>query len=254
MNVNTTPNISLNVPSQLTPGNVTDFEDKLSSVLRNCQENIAMDCSALEFVTSSHINLLWAAHLQCADDGITMYLQSPTAGLIRVLKVLDLYDVFEYTNEGTFAVTSNEKPVFDNSLRPSYRDHIPADRESIDKALIDFMNFLSGGGLPELTEFELRTIFYEVTTNIRLHSGISEKDRMEFTVKVGDRRIILEFIDSGMPFDITSQNLELEPRLAGQRRQKRGIGLNMVHKLADRVSYTRQDNSRNIVAIEKHWE
>lgn len=233
---------------------MAEFEDKLTNTLQECQANVAMDCSALEFVTSSHINLLWAAYLQCADDGIAMYLQSPTAGLIRVLKVLDLYDVFEYRDEGTFAVTGNDLPVFDNSLRPSYRDQIPADRESVDKALIDFLHFLSEAGLPELTEFELRTIFYEVTTNIRLHSGISEKDRMEFTVKVGDRRIILEFVDSGMPFDLTSQNLELEPRLAGQRRQKRGIGINMVHKLANRVSYTRQDNSRNVVVIEKNWK
>ena len=92
----------------------------------------------------------------------------------------------------------------------------------------------------------------EIFSNIIFYSGLKETDKAVIRVTIeedDERSITLEFIDTGRPFN----PLELpEPDITkpAEEREIGGLGIFMVKKSMDHVSY-RNEEGKNILTIRK---
>lgn len=216
---------------------VNEFVAKVESQLAQGAKLIEIDCSLLVRVTSSHINGLWLAHERCQAEEASVELTHMSDGLRRVLEALNLTRFFlrEAPGPARFAL-----------------EVLPA-AEHIDTAMSKVVSFLTKSGLPEITAFELQTIFYEIMTNIRLHGQLQPDDLISVHVKVEEHKVTLSFSDAGVSFDPTSHDLDVEAREAGRQRQCRGFGLAMVKGLSESLKYARTADARNQLIITKSW-
>ena len=180
-------------------------------------------------------------------------LRYPSTDLIRVLRLLDLYDIFmgdePYTEKlqivaNTAAVGRKER-VLELKFRPETSD--------IDNALVAFRQFLEELRVTGASAFELETAFYEVVTNIRLHGRLKNEDTVEFKAQCLPDRLLMKFIDPGQPFDFDPRRIAFNPRKAMDEGQKRGFGLVMIGRMTDKVRYERQDQRFNVLMLEKLW-
>jgi anti-sigma regulatory factor (Ser/Thr protein kinase)/anti-anti-sigma regulatory factor len=238
------------MPFDLAKDSLLEFEKNLIELIKKRPEAISFDCMKLEHVTSSHIGFLMQAYQRCTDAGIKVHLISPSRGLVQVLRVLDLYDFFSYGQSLDFerAVSVSRKDFSD-----IYADEFKTNSESINEATSNFMDFLASFHLPQMIEFELRTIFYEVATNIQTHANIGENESIVFTAKTDDSKINLVFADSGTPFDLTKKYNGIKPEISAKNKQKRGYGLILINKLTNKITYVRENDAINVLILEKEW-
>jgi len=249
MHVDTNKCYKILVPVDLDEGAVEGFFGELEIVLEDRPEEVLIDCSHLDHATSGHINLLWEAQTKCDESGSAMRLVSVRYGLERVLRVLDLYDLFtighDHVEVGAEADETGQGGV---SLELEFKASMP----DINDALSRFHDFLVRLGVPGTVAFDLEIVFYEVATNIRRHSGLTETDVIAFSATPEQEKISLRFADSGEPFDPTSATIDFDPRKAIKSKQINGIGLTMIQRLVDSITYRRVGNSLNVVTLTKH--
>jgi anti-sigma regulatory factor (Ser/Thr protein kinase)/anti-anti-sigma regulatory factor len=226
------------------------FYTELDSCLSESPEEVQLDCSLLEHATSTHINTLWQARNRCEENGIPVRLTSVTYGLQRVLDVLDLYDLFIAERDGIEAKTETGRPRGETD-QPMLALRIPPTEEGIRAAMQELHDYLTELKYGEIFAFDLETVFYEVTTNIRLHGELSEGDSIQFTAVPMNGAFHLHFEDRGPHFDPTKRNAEFNPEQAISRRQRHGFGLAMIKRLVDSISYEREDTT-NILKLEKN--
>ena len=90
----------ISVPADLDDDTLQAFFDEINLAIGDSTPEIALDCSALEHATSRHINALWDALTRCEGRGIPMRLTGVGYGLRRVLRVLDLAELFTVEYDG----------------------------------------------------------------------------------------------------------------------------------------------------------
>jgi len=242
----------ISVPADLDDDSLQGFFCELSLAIEDEPMEIAIDCSLLEHATSRHINALWDALTRAERAGIPMRLTSVGSGLGRVLSVLDLAELFHIDYEGV----KDEEPysVQVDSLPPK---RFEVDFEALINVVTDVMaklhDFLKRLDMSEIAVFDLETVFYEVATNICRHSGLDRHRKIRFTADITQNDISFKFIDAGERFDPTGNTPEFDPRLAIRRRQSRGIGLVMIQRLMDSISYERIDGEHNVVTLRKRF-
>ena len=182
-----------------------------------------------------------------------MRLISISEGLLRVLKVLDLYDLL-VEQEDQKSVSSKRRVIpeidTDNNV---IEMEFEATNNSIKSNIVLLKKFLDKLNLEEISILEIETIFYEVATNIRLHAQTNEKDLIRLTATLFSDKIALKFVYSGISFDSTARVKDYDPGTVIKQRQKRGYGLIMINRMADEISYKRTDNDLNELYIEKYW-
>lgn len=243
----------IKVPRVLSVETVDKFHEELGSLVNKRPTLVELDCSQIDLVTSSHINLLWEARTLCLENNLNVKLSFVSPGVIRVLKVLDLHDIFlgKQTEPKTDTLNDNmENRVKDErELKLEFRSETGA----ITRCLADFRLFLSRLNLPMKFVIELEIVFYEVATNIRLHSGLGTGDVIVFDVASQDDKIIMIFTDRGKSFDPTMKGTEYEPGKVIRERKKRGFGLTMISRMTDRMIYRRLEDSINVLTLEKNW-
>ena len=88
----------------------------------------------------------------------------------------------------------------------------------------------------------------ELFSNIARYSGAADA-AVDCRVTAG--RAVVRFMDDGRPYDPTTQP-EPDVSLPAEEREIGGLGIFMVKKTMDRVSYE-YANGRNVVTIEKRW-
>lgn len=244
---------TINLPSELTQTNVERFQRHLVDALRDKPSEVILDCANLLHVTSKDIALLWQAHEQCVSAGAEIRLVAMSQYLVRILKTLDLYECFKRDEDQVRArLTEIVRPV-DSAGATTYVNLFAASDEAADAALLAFLEFVGKLGLPQIAELELRTIFYEVATNIRTHSGLSENSPIAFSASASDSNIALIFADTGLAFDPTDEAGLINMKEAAHARKTRGFGITMFHRLADAVRYERRDGLVNVLRITKRW-
>lgn len=240
-------------PTELGDATVASFEQELNALLSQAPQVIELDCSLLGRVISGHINLLWQVKSKCQQAGTSLCLSGPSPALVRVLYLLDLADQFVIADEDASYRSRTDKDVVLRDLPLQYSEQIAPDSVSIEDALARFTECLRRIGVGATTQIELRTIAYEVLTNIRLHSGVRPPDFVSLEVAADWDKICLTFRDRGMPFDPRDRDERLDPLTASKCGQRRGFGLSMVRKLSNRVEYKRSVEAENILQITKEW-
>jgi anti-sigma regulatory factor (Ser/Thr protein kinase)/anti-anti-sigma regulatory factor len=250
MPVETSKSKLISVPADLDDDSLSGFFDELRLVMADKPAEIALDCSLLDHATSRHINALWDALTRCERAGIGMRLTAVGYGLKRVLSVLDLLELFRVEFEDESKDRLHRPPATDG--RPErFEAEIEASIDSLSDIMEDLQAFFEGFGLSEIGVFDLETVFYEVATNICRHSGLEKHRRIKFAANIDANEVSFEFIDAGERFDPTGNTPEFDPRRAIKRRQSRGIGLVMIQRLMDSVSYERVDHKYNVVTLRK---
>ena len=239
------------VPAGLDRENLERFYADLEISLKESPKQITLECSLLEHATSAHINILWEAQSRCEQAGISMRLLSMGYGLERVLKILDLYDLFsiEPAAAGVRPETQEDHSVGDRP--PVLECEFKLTVEEITDILAKLDGYLLNLGLPATYAFDLKTVFYEVATNIRRHGGLKEDDTVAFKAILGQEEITMRFVDAGRPFDPTAHKSRFDPGRAIKVKQSNGIGLTMVRRLVDKISYERVGNRENVLVLGK---
>ena len=240
------------VPAELTGPAEDQFEERLRVMLDTRPPTVLLDCAALQQVTSRHIELLWRTQLRCQRCTTEVRLENPTRGLIRVLTVLDLADLFRCTPPDTGAAPVTAAPA-SGPVKANYKDTFGPAVKAVVPASDRYDLFLAGLPVPELIRFELRTIFYEVANNICQHGGISDESPIRFWAEYGTARVMMTFTDTGRAYDPTAADGDFDPRAAARKRRVRGFGIPMVRRMTDAMSYVRSADGRNILTIVKTW-
>ncbi len=233
--------------------NWSQLEREFKTALKQAPGMIALNCEDLRQVTSTQLGVIWQAHCLGTDAGIRVQLVSVPQTLKRALKALDLYDKLEI--EDTDVETSQAIQFAEIAVtgEDNYNNEFPATKEAARTSLTSFIEFLKNSGLPEIMAFDLRTIYYEVIHNILEYGKIPSDKTITFSLNLTTSNITLCFTDSGVSFDPTKRKAEFDPKLAASMRQLKGIGLTLVHRLADSMEYTRENNSLNVLTIKKSW-
>jgi serine/threonine-protein kinase RsbW len=243
---------TLVVPADVERDGGRAFLARLAAMLDPTAGEVALDCSRLRGATSGQIDVLWGARRRCEAAGVPVRLTYVGRGLERVLKVLDIYDLFEVE----FRPRTMSEPQPGRTPAASgltFEAEVKASIEGVSEVMGGFREFLLGLGLPEMEVFDMGTVFYEVATNTREHGGVGERGASHFTAALHDGTMTMRFVDSGRPFDPEQGAPAFSAREAIRRRQNRGIGLVLVRKLVDSICYERIGD-QNVVTLEKSMQ
>jgi anti-sigma regulatory factor (Ser/Thr protein kinase) len=240
------------LPAEATPASQITFERDLDRLLNVPSHIVDVDCSGLTRITSGHIGILWWAQIRCAENAAGVRLLAPSPGLLRILEAMDLRDLFRV---GDVAPNpAGEDTIWQRlDTLPEYNDDYPVSVIDIDNAIDRLVAHLVRAGVPDLIVFDLRTICYEVSTNIRLYAQLEDSQTVSLNAAIDDDKITLRFTDSGPAFDLTAHGKTIDHRIMPLNRRYHGFGTAMILRLSDRVHYARADESQNILTIEKYW-
>ena len=244
----------IKVPKVLSVTAIDRFYDDLNNGLSRKPSIVELDCSQVDLVTSSHVNLLWEARSNCLNSNIEVKLSSVSAGLIRVLKVLDLYDVFLGSGEVSHDEDSPSQAVDNVQDEAGLNLEFRVESKAITRALAEFRRFMSRLKIPMKSVIELEIVFYEVTTNIRLHSGLAADNTVIFTATPLSDKLVMCFTDHGKEFDPTAQVSDFDPEKIIRDRKKHGFGLTMINRMTGNMIYERRDGRINVLTLEKYWK
>ncbi|MDF1543585.1 MAG: ATP-binding protein [bacterium] len=251
MTVDYTKKKMLTLPVEIGFEHQQEFISKLKESVRQTEHDLLVDCSKVEQVTSTHVNMLWRAYSLCKDYGLKMTLCNPTEGVIRVLNALDLGDMF-FIEQGLKDSTGGQTKATEFAgLDDSLELEIKLESRQISLGLKRLQEFLRRVSIAPAILVEIETIFYELATNINLHSGLSNGDSLHCSVVLTDKRVTLTFVDAGVPFDPSSVEVGYDPKSMISNYKKRGLGLVMIQRMADSISYERRNGQQNVVTVTK---
>jgi len=124
---------------------------------------------------------------------------------------------------------------------------LPAVLDNLEK-LISFISECAGkqGYSPaELRRIELAV--EEVLVNICRYAYPAGTGDIEVNCKVGSDSSLIEIIDTGIPFDCSTETCpDIEANVCD--RKLGGLGIFLVHKMVDKVAYRREGN-KNILTL-----
>ena len=172
MRTKTETRFTLAVPADLTEAAIGRFLARLRDLLRETPPVVHFDCSGLEHVTSSYVHVFWQAYERCQNAGAKIRLVSPSGGLLRTLRILDLAEFFGVGDVASPRDGPQDPSEFVNTAGV-YTDRFRADVEGINRAADRFVRFLARVQVGQTMMFELRTVFYEEATNIRRHGQLT---------------------------------------------------------------------------------
>jgi anti-sigma regulatory factor (Ser/Thr protein kinase) len=113
-----------------------------------------------------------------------------------------------------------------------------------------FTDYLRSQEILGVTQHLLQTVFYEVATNIRLHAGLKPEQSARLQVSVQTSKVVLTFIDPGVPFDVTQFDVSSPDVTMSGYDSRPHFGIPMIRRFADKVSYIRHDGTTNVLNLE----
>ena len=119
--------------------------------------------------------------------------------------------------------------------------------------IIDFVQGeLSRLDCPSSVLYQIEVAIEEIFVNIVSYAGLSEADGVEVRCDVLDDplRVVIQFLDGGVPFDPLAKN---DPDTSPEATMARegGLGIFVVKQMMDDVSYV-YENGKNTLTIQKH--
>lgn len=127
------------------------------------------------------------------------------------------------------------------------RIRLPARLENLEKLIQSVSECTRAQGFGPKKIIDLELAIEEALVNIFNYSYPEESGDVEVTCKRDDYGFIVEIIDSGIPFDITSLP---EPDVTSELSERKigGLGVFLTKKMVDEVQY-RRGNDRNILHL-----
>ncbi len=94
---------------------------------------------------------------------------------------------------------------------------------------------------------EIELITEEAVVNICNYAYPGREGDLEIRCRREGRRFLIEIVDAGVPFDLTSLP-DPDTKAAMEERKVGGLGVFLIKRLADAVAY-RRENDRNILTL-----
>lgn len=131
-------------------------------------------------------------------------------------------------------------------LSISVTQHNSSDKQLLEKKSIELQRLLH---LDKSDTFEVNLILDEICSNIFEHN--TDTDSISVKIEISGTRKILQmvFTDNGEPFDPTGI-ADPDTTQPLEKRQPGGLGLLLVKKYSDRISYNRLDD-KNVTTVFK---
>ena len=129
---------------------------------------------------------------------------------------------------------------------------VPAQTGRLGEVLDFAGNAARGMGLDAKQLNDVNIAVEEIFVNISSYAYPSGEGEVTVAVSADSGKLVIEFVDSGTPFDPLA-NADPDTTLSADEREIGGLGIFMVKKLMDNVSY-KFDNGKNILTIEKIYE
>ena len=120
--------------------------------------------------------------------------------------------------------------------------------ESLAQVLEFFEGILTEQGAPTRVIYQVNVAADEIFSNIARYSGATEA---QVSCETEEDQVVLRFTDNGRPYDPTKQE-EPDTTLSAEERSIGGLGIYMVKKTMDEVSYEYADG-RNHLTLVKKW-
>ena len=106
---------------------------------------------------------------------------------------------------------------------------------------------------PQKALYQIEVAIEEILVNIVSYAGLSDADGVEVRCEVLDDplRVVVQFLDGGVPFDPLAK---ADPDTSPEALQERegGLGIFMVKQMMDDVSYA-YENGKNTLTILKKF-
>jgi serine/threonine-protein kinase RsbW len=124
---------------------------------------------------------------------------------------------------------------------------LPAQIENLERYRKVVLECAKEQGVAQERIIEIELAIEEALVNIFNYSYPEKTGDVEINCKVDHHQFIIEMIDSGIPFDMTSHpNPDLKSDLS--ERQIGGLGIYLIKRMMDEVRY-RRENDQNILTL-----
>lgn len=135
-------------------------------------------------------------------------------------------------------------------MRHEFRMSVGADPGGVGRVNTAFAEFAGTCGLPEDVRRSLNIALDELLANVISH-GISEREGGSVTVEaqLDTAQVNVSISDDGPAFDPLEEETP-DTTLSIEEREIGGLGIHLVRKLMDKVSYERRDG-QNVVMLSK---
>jgi serine/threonine-protein kinase RsbW len=124
---------------------------------------------------------------------------------------------------------------------------LAADMENIGTLMAFISECARDQGMAPDRSREIQLVLEEAFVNICKYAYAGRRGGVEVSCFSEGASVVIEVIDSGVPFDITAQEL---PDITTdiQERQISGLGCLLIMKMTDRVVY-RRENGKNVLKL-----
>ncbi|MBP0972906.1 MAG: ATP-binding protein [Oscillospiraceae bacterium] len=124
-----------------------------------------------------------------------------------------------------------------------------AKNENLDRVTEFILEQLEAARFPKRTQMQIKLAVEEIFVNIASYAYAKGTGTADISVDISDGMVRITFEDSGAPFDPLAEK-DPDVTLPAEKRRIGGLGIFLVRKLMDHVSYEYKDG-RNILTIEK---
>ena len=125
---------------------------------------------------------------------------------------------------------------------------LPARLESLEELIHFVTAFATKQGLAQKSIQEIRLVIEESLVNIFSYAYPDSRGDVELSCKLQkDRRLVVEIVDAGVPFDIRST---ADPDLSAgiSERKLGGLGIFIIRKMVHELQY-RREKEKNILTL-----
>jgi len=139
-------------------------------------------------------------------------------------------------------------------MQAGFRMSMGADRGDVGRFHASFTEFADAHGLPSALRRSMTVVLDELLTNTITHGLSHGGVTVTAVVELDSDRLMVTLTDDGKPFDPFDQREgprgNPDTTLSVEMRPIGGLGIHLVRKLVDEVSYARRDD-RNVVVLAK---
>ena len=126
---------------------------------------------------------------------------------------------------------------------------VPAAKERLGEVMAFVDDFLEGCGCPMKAQMQIDLCVEEVFVNIASYAYSGEPGDAEIRISETDGVVTMTFIDSGIHYDPLKKK-DPDLTLSAEERQIGGLGIFLVKKNTDSVTYQYKDG-KNILTLSK---
>lgn len=139
----------------------------------------------------------------------------------------------------------------DEAWEGALRVHLSSAGDAVEEAVEKFSAFASRRWLPKRLQTDVFIVLDEIVSNIARCGWDDGGDHpFEFTARVREGVLELEFVDSGKPFDpLARQEPDVGKPL--EERPVGGLGIHIVKKLTDVQRYERRDGKNRLLLFKR---